>query len=74
MKNVGGKGDYGTEKEGKIKDTVRNGIKQTGRRQLHHIIIHQNETKSVLSCRINVFARVKEKVGHFPVGLRLPSG
>ena len=33
-------------------------------------IIHKSETKSVLSCRISVFATV-EAVGHFPVGLRL---
>ena len=71
---MGGKGDYGTEKEVKIKDTDRNGRKQTGRRQLHDKIIHQSETKSVLSCRISVFETVKEGVGHFPVGLRLPSG
>ena len=71
---MGGKGDYRTEKEVKTKDTDRNGRKQTGRRQLHDKIIHQSETKSILSCRISVFATVKEAVGHFPVGLRLPSG
>ena len=68
------KGDYRTEKELKIKDTDRNGRKQTGRRQLHDKIIHQSETKSVSSCRISIFATVKEAVGHFPVGLRLPLG
>ena len=71
---MGGKGNYGTEKEPKIKDIDRNGRKQSGRRKIHDKIIHQSETKSVLSCRISVFATVKEAVGHFPVGLRLPSG
>jgi len=33
-----------------------------------------HSSKSVLSCRISVFATVKEAVGHFSVGLRLPSG
>ena len=74
MKNMGGKGDYGTEKEVKIKDIDRNGRKQSGRRKIHDKIIHQSETKSVSSCRISIFATVKEAVGHFPVGLRLPSG
>ena len=74
MKNIDGKGNNGTEKEVKIKDIDRNGRKQSGRRKIHDKIIHQSETKSVLSCRISVFATVKEAVGHFPVGLRLPSG
>ena len=71
---MGGKGDYGTEKVVKIKDIDRNGRKQSGRRKIHDRIIHQSETKSVSSCRISIFATVKEAVGHFPVGLRLPSG
>ena len=66
---MGGKGNYGAEKEVKIKDIDRNGKKQSGRRKLHDKIIHQSETKSILSCRISVFATVKEAVGHFPVGL-----
>ena len=71
---MGEKGNYETQKEVKLKDIDRNGEKQSGRRKIHDKIIHQSETKSVLSCRISVFAIVKEGVGHFPVGLRLPSG
>ena len=73
MKNMGGKGNYGTAKEVRIKDIHRNGEKQSGRRKIHDKIIHQSETKSISSCTINVFATVKEAVCHFPVGLRLPS-
>ena len=71
---MGGKGDYGTEKEVKIKDTDRNGRKQSGRRKIHDKIIHQSKAKSVSSCRISIFATVKEAEAHFPVGLRLPLG
>ena len=74
MKNMGGKGDYGTEKEVKIKDIDRNGRKQKRKSKIHNKILHQSETKSLSSCRISVFATVKEGVGHFPVGLKLPSG
>ena len=63
MKNMGGKGNHGTEKEVKMKDIERNREKQSGRRKIHDKIIHQSETKSVLSCRISVFATVKEGVG-----------
>ena len=74
MKNMGEKGNYKTEKEVKIKSIDRNGEKQSGRRKIHDKNIHQSETKSVLLCRISVFATVKEGVGHFSVGLRLLSG
>ena len=37
-------------------------------------IIQQSETKSILLRRISIFAKVKEAVGHFSVGLRLPLG
>ena len=70
---MGGIGDYGTEKEVK-KRYWQKWEKTNRRRQWHNKIIHQSKTKSVLSCRISVFATVKEAVGHFPVGLRLPSG
>ena len=62
------------KKQVNIKDIEKNGRKQRGRRKIHDKIIYQIETKLVLSCRITVFATVKEAVGHFPVGLRLPSG
>ena len=68
---MGGKGDYGTEKGVKIKDSDRSGRKQSRRRKIHDKIMHQSETKLVLSCRISFFATVKEAVGHFSVGLRL---
>ena len=71
---MGGKGDYGTEKEVKIKDIDTNRRKQTGRSKIHDKIIHQGETKSDSSCRIGVFATVIEAVSHFRVGLRLASG
>ena len=71
---MGEKGNYETEKEVKIKDIDKNGEKQSGRRKIHDKIIHQSETKSVLSYRISVFAIVMEGESHFPVGLRLPSG
>ena len=71
---MGGKGNYGTEKEVRIKDIDRNGEKQSGRRKIHDEIIHQKETKSVSSSKTSVFATVKEAVGHFPDGLRLPLG
>ena len=74
MKNMGGKWDYGTEKEVKLKDIDGNGRKQSGRRKIHDKIIHQSETKLVSSCKISIFATVKEAEAHFPVGLRLPSG
>ena len=64
MKNMGGKGDYGTEKKVKIKDINRNGEKKLGRRQMLDKIIHQSETKLVSSCKISVFATVKKDVGH----------
>ena len=67
---MGEKGNYETQMEVKIEDIDRNGKKQSGRRKIHDKIIHQRETKSILSCRISVFAAVKEGVGHFPVGLR----
>ena len=66
---MGGKGDYGTEKEVKIKDTDRNGRKELGRRKIHDKIIHQSETKLVSSCRISIFATVKEAEAHF-LGLK----
>ena len=50
---MGGKGNYGTEKEVEIKDIDRNGEKQSGRRKIQNKIIHQSETKSVLSCKIS---------------------
>ena len=71
---MGGKENYGTEKELRIKDIDRNGEKQSGRGKIHDKILHQSITKSVSLCRINVFATVKEAVGHFPTGLRLSSG
>ena len=46
---MGEKWDYGTEKEVKLKDIDGNGRKQSGRRIIHDKIIHQSETKSVLS-------------------------
>ena len=71
---MGGIGDYGTEKEVKIEDIDIKGRKQTGRGKKNDKIIHQRETKSISSSRISVYARVKVAIGHFPVGLRLPSG
>ena len=59
MKNIGEKVNYGTEKEVKIKDIDRNVKKQSGRRKINDKIIHQSKTKSVLSCKISVFATVK---------------
>ena len=67
---MGGKGDYGTEKEVIIKDIDRNGRKQSGRSKMHDEIFHQSETKSVSSCRTSIFATVQEAVGYFPVGLK----
>ena len=43
IKNTGGKRDYGTEKEVKIKAIDRNGRKQSGRRKIHDKIIHQSD-------------------------------
>ena len=71
---MGGKGDCGPEKEVKIEDIDINWRKQTGRGKKNHKIIHQRETKSISSSRISVYATVKVAIGHFPVGLRLPSG
>ena len=71
---MGGIGNYRTEKEVKIKDIDRKREKQSGRRKIHDKIIHQSETKSVLSSRISFFAPIKEGVGYFPVGHRLPLG
>ena len=68
---MGGKGDYGREKEVEIKDIDRNGRKQIKKRKIHDEIIHQKETKSVSSSRTSVFATVKEAIGHFPVGLTI---
>ena len=55
-KKMGGKGDYGTEKEVKIKDMDRNGRKHSGRRKIHERIIYQSETMLVSSCRISIFS------------------
>ena len=37
-------------------------------------IIYQSETQWVSLCKISVFCNSKGGSGHFPVGLRLPSG
>ena len=66
---MGEKGNYETEKEIKIKDIDRNGEKQSGRTKIHDKIIHQSETNLVSSCKISIFATVKEAKAHFPVGL-----
>ena len=71
---MNGKGNYETEKEVKVKDFDRKWGKESGRRKLHNKTTNQSEMKSVLPCRISVSATVKEGLGHFPVGLRLPSG
>ena len=71
---MGEKGNYETEKEVEIRDIDRKREKQSGRRKIHNKIIHQSETKLVLSCRISIFATVKEAEAHLPVGLRLPLG
>ena len=60
------KGDY----EMKIKDIYRNGGK-TIRKKKNTYLNHLSNCWLVTLC---VFAIVKEAVGHFPVGPRLPLG
>ena len=45
---MGGKGDYETGKEVKVKDIDRNGKKQSGRRKIHDKIVYQSESNNTL--------------------------